>query len=462
MARAAPYRHQAVAAATRRLVGPLSAVAFVLAATAARQWLAGLIVGFSIFSLYYPAILGAALIGGEAAAALALVLSAGICWVSLHEGRTVHLSTPAMALNLLTFVVIGAFLGAVGARLRGLLQRRAADIERLADREARYRALFEGVSEGFALVEGVWGPDGRLVDLVAVEANPAILKMFNITGPIIGQLQSRMVPKPITEYLPACERAFRGERARLEYMDPTTQRWLEIRLNRAGENRLAQIMVDITDRKAAESHQSEMFDELNHRVKNNLAAVSAMLSMQGRVSADRRVREQLQKAVDRIQTIGDVHASLYGGRSADQVDLGAYLKRLGERLSTTLVDAERVRVEVDAAPVMAPLDEAVALGLIVNELVTNAAKHAYPPPATGVINVSLKQPPEGIELKVRDQGIGLPEETEGRGLGMRLVRSLVQQCHGELEVGQEGGASFTIRLHGRDLPSADDAQSRLL
>jgi two-component sensor histidine kinase/PAS domain-containing protein len=462
MARAAPQRHQGVAAATRRLLGPLSAVVFVLAATAARAWLSRYIPGFSVFSLYYPAILAAALVGGEVAAALALVLSLGICWIVMHDSRAVHLSTPSIALNLLTFFITGAFLGVVGARLRWLLQRRAADIERLADREARYRALFEGVSEGFALMEGVWGADERLLDLVAVEANPAMLKMFNLTGPVAGQLQSRMAPKPMPEYLPACERAFRGERARLEFTDPTTQRWFEIRLYRAGENRLAQIMVDITDRKAAESHQSEMFDELNHRVKNNLAAVSAMLGMQARVSEDRVVREQLQKAVDRIQTIADVHASLYRGTSADQVDLGAYLQRLGERLSTTLVDPERVHVEVDAAPVMAPLDEAVALGLIVNELVTNAAKHAYPPPASGVISVSLKQPRSGIELKVADRGVGLPRVTEGTGIGMRLVRSLVQQCRGELEVGHEGGASFTIRLHGRDLPSADDAQSRLL
>jgi two-component sensor histidine kinase/PAS domain-containing protein len=461
MARATPHRHKAVAAATRRLLGPLSAVVFVLAAAALRVSLSRLIPGFSIFSLFYPAILAAALVGGELTAALAVVLSLGICWFVMVAGHGVNLSPPAIAVNLVTFFVTGTFLGVVGARLRWLLERRAADIERLADREARYRALFEGVSEGFALIEGVWF-DGRLIDLVAVEANPAILKMFNIAGPVAGQLQSRMVPKPMPEYLPACERAFRGERPRLEFMDPTSQRWFEIRLNRAGENRLAQIMVDITDRKAAESHQSEMFDELNHRVKNNLAAVSAMLGMQARVSEDLGVREQLQKAVDRIQTIADVHASLYRGTSADQVDLGAYLQRLGERLSTTLVDPERVHVEVDAAPVMAPLDEAVALGLIVNELVTNAAKHAYPPPASGVISVSLKQPRSGIELRVADRGVGLPQVIEGRGIGMRLVRSLVQQCRGEMEVGRDGGASFTIRLHGRDLPSADDAQSRLL
>jgi two-component sensor histidine kinase len=111
---------------------------------------------------------------------------------------------------------------------------------------------------------------------------------------------------------------------------------------------------------------------------------------------------------------------------------------------------------------MTPLDEAVALGLIVNELVTNAAKHAYPPPAGGAIHVSLSHGPEELVLNVRDEGRGLPDSLEGRGIGMRLVRSLVQQCHGRLEVAGGPGASFTVHVRNRDWPSAEAAQSRLL
>jgi two-component sensor histidine kinase/PAS domain-containing protein len=453
MARATTVRFHASAAVARGLIGPASAILFVLAATGVRLWLGRLIPAVTIFGLYYPAIMGAALIGGELSAALALVLGLANCWVLLHGVRTDIFPPEALAVNLLLFVFTGAIIGAAGARLRRLLRRRGADIERLADREARYRALFEGVSEGFALMEGVRDSAGRLVDLATIEANPAIRKMFKVEGPVFGRLQSEIVPTPTQEYLPACERALRGERMRLEVRGPVTQRWFEVRLSRAGENRLAQIVVDITERKTAEDRKSEMFDELNHRVKNNLAAVSAMLGMQARVTDDPELKQELQKAIDRIQTIGDVHASLYRVSSREQVDFGDYLQRLCERLSATVVDSERVRLRVQAEHLMRPLDEAVALGLIINELVTNAAKHAYPPPATGEIRVRLSRAGDGFELSVSDDGQGLPTAMDSRGIGMRLVRSLVLQCRGKLEVRSAPGASFTVRIPGHESPA---------
>lgn len=462
MPRRESSRFAPIAASAHQLVGPLCAVAFVALAITARIWMGALLPGLTVFSLFYPAILGAALIGGEIAAAVALVLSAVISWIVLHNAQGILVPMKAVTLNVVIFVVVGAFIGAVGARLRWLLARRRRDILRLADREARYRALFDGVSEGFALVEGIWGEGGRLVDFTVVEANPALLIMLRIDVPVVGRRQSELRTPPEPEYVAACAQAFRGPPVHLELFTRNVQRWFDIRMSRVGENRLALIFVDITDRKTAESRQTEMFDELNHRVKNNLAAVSAMLTMQARAAEDPKVSEQLRKAVDRIETIGDVHASLYRASSTDEVDFAAYLQRLCDRLSTSLVDGERVRIEVSVDPTMAPLDEAVALGLIVNELVTNAAKYAYPPPASGVIRVGLQNKPKELVLTVSDDGQGLPQGDATRGIGMRLVRSLAQQCRGELEIGSGPGASFTVRLCEHAQPGGDAAQSRLL
>ena len=449
-------------ASARRLVGPFCAIAFVLLASAIRVWLGHLLPGLTVFNLYYPAILGAALIGGEGAAALALTLSAAFAWLVLVAARGLLVPMQTIALNLVIFVLSGAFVGAVGARLRWLLRRRRRDILRLADREARYRALFEGVTEGFALIEGVRDEGGWLVDLLIVEANPAFLKILRLDAPVAGRRQSEVRGPPDPDYLAACERSFRGRAVRAELFAQHAQRWVEVRLNRVAENRLAQIVVDITERKDAETRQTEMFDELNHRVKNNLAAVSAMLTMQARVADDPKVGEQLRKAVDRIETIGDVHASLYRVSSTDEVDFAAYLQRLCDRLSASLVDSDRVRIDVAAEPTMAPLEEAVSLGLIVNELVTNAAKYAYPSPACGVIRVSLRHRPGELVLNVSDDGQGLPEADASSGIGMRLVRSLVKQCHGELEVRRDAGASFTVRLREHGPPATTTTQSRLL
>jgi two-component sensor histidine kinase len=174
------------------------------------------------------------------------------------------------------------------------------------------------------------------------------------------------------------------------------------------------------------------------------------------------VREQLQKAVDRIETIGDVHASLYRASSTGDVDFSAYLQKLCARLGTSLLDGERLRIEVQAEAVTAPLEEAVALGLIVNELVTNAVKHAYPASANGVIHVSLSKSAAGLALEVRDEGCGLGDGDRSAGIGMRLVRSLVQQCHGRLEVANDHGARFTVHLPHHGLPATETIQSQLL
>lgn len=462
MRRPSPARLPTLGVKTRRFAELLCALAFVLVATGVRLWAGRWLPSLTVFSLFYPAILGAALVGGEVAGAIALVAGVAMSWTFFRHAQGPVFGAVDTGFNLLVFTLAGGFIAAVGARLRGLLRRRKADLARLADREARYRTLFEGVSEGFALLEGIWNDDGRLVDFVLIEANPALLRMFGVDTSVIGKRQSELVRNPDPAYLAANERAFHGQAGEFELYLRRAQRWFEIHVSRVGENRLAQIVVDITLRKAAESRRAEMFDELNHRVKNNLAAVSAMLGMQARLTENEQVREHLRKAVDRIQTIGDVHDSLYRASSADDVDFAAYLRRLCERLSTTLVDPERVRLEVEADPVMAPLDEAVALGLIVNELVTNAAKYAYPPPSRGVIRVSLRNTPSGLSLSVSDEGEGLPETGEPAGIGMRLVRSLVQQCHGELEVKRGLGASFTVRLPVHGLPPPESAQNRLL
>src|SRR6185369_5810006 len=111
---------------------------------------------------------------------------------------------------------------------------------------------------------------------------------------------------------------------------------------------------------------------------------------QARMGDGGLVREHLHKAVDRIQAIADVHGSLYRTSRKDDVDFAAYLQDLCARLGSSLLDGDRIKIEVKAEPAAMPLDRAVALGIVVNELVTNAAKHAYPAPAEGLIGVSLE------------------------------------------------------------------------
>jgi two-component sensor histidine kinase len=127
-----------------------------------------------------------------------------------------------------------------------------------------------------------------------------------------------------------------------------------------------------------------------------------------------------------------------------------------------VLDSDRISLSVQAEPAFLPLDRAVTLGVLVNELVTNAAKHAYPPPTRGPISVLLRREGQEVVLTVGDSGPGLPAEPPRRGLGMRIVRSLVQQLGARLDIQHHPGATFHVRLAARDSTSVEPSQSALL
>jgi two-component sensor histidine kinase len=346
--------------------------------------------------------------------------------------------------------------------LAGLLRRLRADRRPPLDPDLRYRTLFECVSDGFALVEVIRDAQGRVVDYLVLEANPALLRILHMQTSPVGKRASEVLSDAPPAWLQACDRAMRGAPLVFEYHAPRSGNWFEIHLSRITETQLAQLVVDITDRKRSEHRSSEMFDELNHRVKNNLAIVSGMVALQARATRSPEVRSQLETAVDRIQAIADVHASLYRTGRKDEVDFAAYLQDLCDRLRRSVLDPDRVTLRLEAEALSLPLDKAVAMGVLVNELVTNAAKHAYPPPASGQISVVLGQAGDELLLSVGDSGCGLPAEPPPGGLGMRLVRSLVQQIGARLEVEHHPGATFRVRLpHPRQAP-AEAGQAPLL
>jgi two-component sensor histidine kinase len=211
---------------------------------------------------------------------------------------------------------------------------------------------------------------------------------------------------------------------------------------------MAQLFFDITDRKNAEVRQAALFDELNHRVKNNLTLVSAVLEMKARGSDNAEVRDQLLKAVNRVQSIAQVHTALYKGGRTHDVDFPAYLQELCQSIARSLAPDDRIRVSVAADAAHFSVDLAITLGMVVNELLTNAVKYAYGPMQTGEILVSLTRDADGMTLSVADGGAGLPSgaEQESAGLGMRLVRSLVGQAKGVLTIRRDPGTTFEIRL----------------
>lgn len=189
--------------------------------------------------------------------------------------------------------------------------------------------------------------------------------------------------------------------------------------------------------------------ELNHRVKNNFQMVESLLEMQRRRVADERAEQALVDALRRVRSMGQAHAFLYSpAETGETIELSTYLGELCENLSDSLLLTGDVRLDCWLTPCSVTRDRAVAVGLVVNELVTNAAKYAFPGGREGRILVALKNGEAGCELTVADDGVGLPPDAliNGKGLGRKLVEGFARQSGGVLTRGPGPGASYTLVL----------------
>jgi two-component sensor histidine kinase len=193
--------------------------------------------------------------------------------------------------------------------------------------------------------------------------------------------------------------------------------------------------------------------EVNHRVKNSLQMISGLLHMHARVANRPEVRAELAEARNRVLTVARVHDRLYRTDKLATVKLDELLRDVGDDLGPTLltVDGAPVMLVVDAEPVEVIVDKAVPLVLVVNELVTNAVKYAFPRGRAGRIWVRLRNGGDNVTLIVEDNGTGLPADfdmTRSTGLGFTLIVGLVGQIGGTLTPGTapQGGARFTVTL----------------
>jgi PAS domain S-box-containing protein len=450
--RASSEPHSRLIPRARALPAQLGvALGLVAAATLGRLGLGLIDPAIAPFSLYFPAILLAALLGGIRAGAAATVLSVAVAWRLFLEPATGMTPFGSTALiNVALFVGVGAAIVAVAGYVGTLIERLGQSQGALAERNLYYDTLFQTMSEGFAVCEAIRDDRGGLSDYVVLEMNPALQRMLGVGPEAVGGKLSD-ADGDQTAWLALCDQVLKtGTPQVSEYHNPTTGLWHEIHVNRVTQTRMAQLFFDVTERKASQTRQAELFDELNHRVKNNLGIVSAILSMQARAGDD-RLRVELMKAVDRVQSIAAVHESLYAGRRTGEVDFGVYLESLCQSLSKSLLADDRIQLVVDAQSAPIAADHAVPLGMVVNELVTNAIKYAYPAPERGLISVRFQTTRDGALLSVADSGRGLPEDFESKagGLGVRLLRSMVQQVGGSLTVRRHPGATFEIALPKR-------------
>jgi two-component sensor histidine kinase len=195
--------------------------------------------------------------------------------------------------------------------------------------------------------------------------------------------------------------------------------------------------------------QEMLLREVHHRIKNNLQIISSLIDIQASSVEDPRVIEMFTDIQNRVIAMALIHETLYQSGDLRMVNMGAYVRTLAEQIFRSYnAPAHRIALQIRAEEVMLDTNQAIPCGLILNELLSNCLKHAFPDEKEGEIHIELRSDaaPQ-MTLIVRDTGIGLPagmESFHAETLGLQLVSSLTEQLGGTLKTESRDGTTFTL------------------
>jgi PAS domain S-box-containing protein len=222
---------------------------------------------------------------------------------------------------------------------------------------------------------------------------------------------------------------------------------------------LRSVLQDITMRKLADEQlrrsleeKEVLLREVHHRVKNNLNVISSLLNLQSlAIQTPEEALAAFRNSRDRIMSMALVHEELYNSRSHARVDMNEYVENLTRHLLQAYGSGDDIHLKAEAVGIVLGVDTAIPCGLILNELITNALKYAFPKGGAGDIHVLLRTVDDGfLELSVSDNGIGFSEGYETRGtLGLSLVQMLTEQLDGTLDFSTGNGTRCVIRFPKR-------------
>jgi PAS domain S-box-containing protein len=235
----------------------------------------------------------------------------------------------------------------------------------------------------------------------------------------------------------------------------------------------AKVLRDETERKQAEDllnrsvQETELLlREIHHRVKNNLNVIAGLLSLQARQSQDDpKVQRILDELQDRVRAIAALHETLYSSRDLADINFGPYLQQLlNELVGFNGIDEKRIQIRMEADDVVLSMEQALPVGLIANELVSNTLKHAFPDDRSGAVVVHFRYSSEAVasekisdtnwcELSVQDNGVGIADVSgiwERGSMGLRIIHLLTKQLHGAVTLDQMEGTRFSVRFPLQD------------
>ena len=328
----------------------------------------------------------------------------------------------------------------------------------LASLQHSQRELLESEAQNSALVNAI--PDimfrmtrnGTLLDAKIVKGST---KSVFPTRPRKASLQYDMLSIEVVERgLPHVQQALEsGETQIFEFPIDLNGRRVdyEARVAISGREEALVMVRDVTERKEAEDARKKevLLKEIHHRVKNNLQVISSLLYLQSKRVDDRKIVEMFNESSNRIKSMSLIHQKLYQSQSASTIDFAEYIQDLTDALFNSYgVRRDIVRLNLHIEGTILNVDTAIPCGLIINELVSNSLKYAFPNGRQGQIYVSVRRESENkFSMIVGDTGIGLPKDLDFQdspSLGLKLVNILVEQLSGSIDLDREGGTEFRI------------------
>jgi PAS domain S-box-containing protein len=303
-----------------------------------------------------------------------------------------------------------------------------------------------------------------------IYANRAILDIYgydSIEELKTTPVKNRYTPESYAEFQIRHNKRQQGEEAPSEYEISIVKKNGEVRHLQVfrkevlwnGERQYQALYRDITDRRRADEalraslrEKEILLREIHHRVKNNMQIISSLFNLQAGYIKDEEALRILKEGQTRIRSMALVHEKLYQSGDLSKIDLAGYIQSLSVHLfHVYLVDPNQVRLETEFEEVPLDINSAVPCGLILNELISNALKHAFPAGRKGVLTIRLRRRKDGaVELRIADNGVGFPEGLDFRrteSLGLQIVSLLVGQLEGTIKLAGKNGTAFTVAFH---------------
>ncbi len=350
--------------------------------------------------------------------------------------------------------------------LEELVNERTAELH---SSEAKFRNLFQTIADSIMVID----PENALIS----DVNSACESLYGYSKEELLKMTLQDVSHEPQKSVAALEPTVKGRLThvpeRFHKKKDGTVFPVDItvgRLRANGKDFVYELIRDITERKAAEAkikaslkEKDVLLREIHHRVKNNMQVIVSLLRLQARRTNDEHVRLVFNECRDRINAMALIHEALYESRDVGQVDFDAYLSRLCRHLSLAYCPSgQKIDISIAPSRVWLGLDQSVAVGMVICELVSNAFKHAFTPDRKGSVSITLTRLVAGeIQLTVQDDGVGLPEEVDlnkPQSLGLDLaVSAVTDELGGTIEVFRDGGTKFVLRFESRERNGKDSA-----